>query len=196
MIHDGGQDEQLNKAFNLVRTPHGTVDNVMRIHSLRPPTMIGHVTLYRAILHDDGNTIPAWLQETVGSYVSLLNGCGYSYANHWANAVHLIDNRKKSDFIEKAMQERILTDVFEPDELALMIYAEKLTLYPVNMSRSDVEALRTAGWDDGQILEANQIIGYFAYANRLLNGLGVTTKGDVIGYYQQDIPDQDEQSIS
>ena len=192
MIPDGGQDEQLNKAFNLVRTPHGTVDNVMRIHSLRPPTMIGHVTLYRAILHDDGNTIPAWLQETVGSYVSLLNGCGYSYANHWANAVHLIDNRKKSDFIEKAMQERILTDVFEPDELALMIYAEKLTLYPVNMSRSDVEALRTAGWDDGQILEANQIIGYFAYANRLLNGLGVTTKGDVIGYYQQDIPDQDE----
>ena len=30
----------------------------------------------------------------------------------------------------------------------------------------------------------NQIVGYFNYANRLLNGLGVTTDGDVIGYYK------------
>ena len=41
----------------------------------------------------------------------------------------------------------------------------------------------TAGLDDGEILEANQIIGYFNYVNRLLNGLGVTTEGDVVGYY-------------
>ena len=41
----------------------------------------------------------------------------------------------------------------------------------------------TAGLDDGETLEANQIIGYFNYANRCLNGLGVTTEGDVVGYY-------------
>ena len=49
--------------------------------------------------------------------------------------------------------------------------------------RTDVRALQAAGLDDGQILEANQIIGYFNYVNRCLNGLGVTTQGDVIGYY-------------
>ena len=39
------------------------------------------------------------------------------------------------------------------------------------------------GVDDGEVLEANQIIGYFNYVNRCLNGLGVTTEGDIVGYY-------------
>jgi alkylhydroperoxidase family enzyme len=54
------------------------------------------------------------------------------------------------------------------------------------MERSDVEALRAAGCDDGEILEVNQVCAYFNYSNRLLNGLGVTTEGDVIGYYSED----------
>ena len=51
------------------------------------------------------------------------------------------------------------------------------------MERADVDALFAAGLDDGEILEANQIVGYFNYVNRCLNGLGVTTEGDVVGYY-------------
>ena len=46
--------------------------------------------------------------------------------------------------------------------------------------------LKEEGISDGEILEANQIIGYFNYDNRLLNGLGVTTEGDVVGYYKSD----------
>jgi alkylhydroperoxidase family enzyme len=52
------------------------------------------------------------------------------------------------------------------------------------MVKADIDALRTAGCDDGEILEANQVCAYFNYSNRLLNGLGVTTEGDVIGYYK------------
>ena len=37
----------------------------------------------------------------------------------------------------------------------------------------------------GSILEANQIICYFNYVNRTINGLGVTTKGDTVGYYKK-----------
>ena len=43
--------------------------------------------------------------------------------------------------------------------------------------------MREAGLDDGQILEVNQIICYFNYVNRSINGLGVTTEGDIVGYY-------------
>ena len=52
------------------------------------------------------------------------------------------------------------------------------------MQKADVEACRTAGADDGEILEVNQVCAYFNYSNRLLNGLGVTTEGDKIGYYE------------
>ncbi|MYF90339.1 MAG: alkylhydroperoxidase, partial [Boseongicola sp. SB0676_bin_33] len=36
-----------------------------------------------------------------------------------------------------------------------------------------------------EILVMIEIICYFNYANRLLNGLGVTTAGDVVGYYAE-----------
>lgn len=183
MISDAEADEELLDVLSLARTPHGTVDNVMRVHSLRPNTMRGHVVLYRAALHDDANTLPMWLQETISSYVSILNDCPYSLANHWSNARHLIGDEARADVIEAALQARAPAAAFDGRELALLRYAEKLTLAPGKMVQSDVEDMRRAGLDDGEILEANQIIGYFNYANRLLNGLGVTTDGDVVGYY-------------
>jgi uncharacterized peroxidase-related enzyme len=186
MISDQDADPHLSDVLNMARTPHGTVDNVMRVHSLRPNTMVGHVKLYRACLHDDTNTLPMWLQEVVSSYVSVLNACPYSYANHWSNAAHLIGDPDRAAAIEAALQARRPGDVFTGRELALLVYTEKLTRHPADMVQSDVQALRDAGLDDGEILEANQIIGYFNYVNRLLNGLGVTTDGDTVGYYAKD----------
>jgi uncharacterized peroxidase-related enzyme len=183
MISDADAGPELRDALNLARTPHGTVDNVMRVHSLRPNTMNGHVVLYRAALHDDANTLPTWLQETISSYVSVLNDCAYSFANHWKNAAHLIGDAARASQIEDAIRSRQPETVFDGAELALMRYAEKLTLSPGAMEEADVAALREAGLDDGAILEANQIICYFNYVNRSINGLGVTTQGDVIGYY-------------
>ena len=183
MIGDDEAGEALRAALDLARTPHGTVDNVMRVHSLRPSTLRGHVVLYRAVLHDDDNQLPAWLQETISSWVSILNDCPYSLANHWRNARYLIDDEERADAIERALHRRQPQQVFDGAELALMRYAEKLTLRPGAMEEDDVAVLRDAGLDDGRILEANQIIGYFNYVNRCLNGLGVTTDGDVVGYY-------------
>ena len=183
MISDEEADEELLEVLKLARTPHGTVDNVMRVHSLRPNTMRGHVVLYRAALHDEANTIPMWLQETISSYVSILNDCPYSLANHWTNARHLIGDDERADKIEAALHARRPEEAFEGAELAFMDYAEKLTLSPGSMQQADVEAMKAEGIDDGQILEANQIIGYFNYVNRCLNGLGVTTEGDIVGYY-------------
>merc|ERR1712070_1200734 len=88
MIKDSEADPELKEILNQARTPHGTVDNVMRVHSLRPNTMKGHMVLYRSCLHDHSNTIPQWFQETISSYVSILNSCEYSLANHWHNAKH------------------------------------------------------------------------------------------------------------
>jgi uncharacterized peroxidase-related enzyme len=186
MISDEDASEELLEVLKLARTPHGTVDNVMRVHSLRPNTMKGHVVLYRAALHDDANTIPMWFQETISSYVSILNDCPYSLANHWANARHLIGDDARADMVETALHNHRPQDAFDGAELALLKYAEKLTVRPGKMERSDVQALKDAGVPDGEILEANQIVGYFNYVNRCLNGLGVTTEGDIVGYYASD----------
>ncbi len=61
----------------------------------------------------------------------------------------------------------------EPADRAMLDYAAKLTREPWTMERSDVEALREVGFSDAAILDINQVTGYYAYVNRLADGLGV-----------------------
>ena len=56
---------------------------------------------------------------------------------------------------------------------ALCAYALKLTLTPHAMEAADVDALRTAGLSDRDIVDANQVVAYFNYVNRIADGLGV-----------------------
>jgi len=55
----------------------------------------------------------------------------------------------------------------------MCVYVEKLTLKPWEMVKADVVALRDAGFSDSAILDINQVTGYYAYVNRLADGLGV-----------------------
>lgn len=56
---------------------------------------------------------------------------------------------------------------------AMLTYVEKLTLRPWEMIEGDVMALRQNGFGDGAILDINQVTAYYAYVNRLADGLGV-----------------------
>ena len=60
-----------------------------------------------------------------------------------------------------------------PADRAMLDYAVKLTLEPWNMVEQDVQALRAAGFSDAAILDINQVTGYYAFVNRLADGLGV-----------------------
>ena len=60
-----------------------------------------------------------------------------------------------------------------PRERAILEHSEKLTLRPWEMQRGDVEDLRAVGLSEPEILDLNQVVGYYAYANRLTDGLGV-----------------------
>ena len=173
----------LREMYERAKTPHGTVDNVMKAHSLRPHTMHGHIELYRSVLHHPDNTLPGWFLEVVASYTSIRNDCAYSLTHHFANARRLLGDDDRADAILDALQAGIPERAFGGRELELLRYAEKLTTRVAQMERRDVERLRDAGCSDGEILEVNQVVAYFNYSNRLLNGLGVTTDGDEIGYY-------------
>ena len=60
-----------------------------------------------------------------------------------------------------------------PRREALLEYVEKLTLRPAQMERGDVEALRAVGFEDADILATAECAAYYAYANRIVDGLGV-----------------------
>lgn len=60
-----------------------------------------------------------------------------------------------------------------PARSAMLEYCVKLTLTPAAMTRADVEALRTEGFSDRDILDIVEVTSYYAYVNRIADGLGV-----------------------
>lgn len=172
---------ELRRIYDVVKGASGQLDNVVKVHSLRPHTLEGHYALYKSVLHHPANEMPPWVLESLGVYTSLLNGCAYSAAHHSEGLRIALADDARFEKIHDALSGDRPESAFSGKELALLRYAKKLTLAPNHLSKGDIEALWAAGASDGEILEANQVVSYFNYAIRVLNGLGVTTEGDVLG---------------
>ena len=141
---------RLETLYDKYRRPNDSLPNIISAHSLRPHLLEGHMVLYRAVLGHSGNTLPLWFLEAIGFYVSVLNKCAYCMDHH--------SHYGRLAYTGPAR---------EWDDLAAAL------------TEQSIQDLRDAGADDGEILEANQIAGYFAYANRVVLGLGVTLDGEV-----------------
>ncbi len=174
-------DGALKKLYDRLKGPDNNVDNIMMAHSLRPHSMEGHMSLYKYVLHHPRNTLPKSYLETVGVWVSLLNECRYCVEHHFGGLSRLLNDDARAAAIRQSMQQRKLEQAFKGKDLAGLKYAEKLTTNAAAVSKEDIDSMRNAGLDDGEILEINQVTAYFAYANRMVLGLGINTDNDIIG---------------
>ena len=66
MIQYAESEGYLRTLYDRVKGPNDAIDNVMKVHSLRPHTMEGHSALYKSVLHHTGNTLPVWFLECLG----------------------------------------------------------------------------------------------------------------------------------
>jgi len=172
---------RLKQLYDRVKGPDDNVDNIMMSHSLRPHTMEGHMTLYKYVLHHSANTVPKWFLEAIGTYVSRLNGCDYCVEHHFEGMRRLLGDDARATAMRAALDSGDLGAVFDAREASALRYAEALTLRPTSVTEAMIDDMRGAGFDDGEILEINQVTAYFAYANRTVLGLGCSTEGDILG---------------
>ncbi|MEM1320657.1 MAG: peroxidase-related enzyme [Bacteroidota bacterium] len=184
---------RLKKLYDRV-SGGGQVDNVLKVHSLRPHTLTGHMYLYKNVLHNSNNTLPKWFLETIGVYVSWLNRCDYCVDHHSAGLSRLLADEEKAAGIHKALRDEQPEQYFEGRELAALQYAAQLTRQPATVQEADIEHLRNSGLTDGEILEVNQVCSYFCYVNRTVLGLGVDIAGEIIGLSPSDSDDPDNWS--
>ena len=182
--------------YERIKGPNNNVDNIMMAHSLRPHSMEGHMALYKNVLHHSRNTLPKWLLEAVGVCVSIINQCEYCIEHHYEGMRKLIMDDQRSENIRKALEEEKPAKVFKSKELAIINYAVKITINPHDISPEDIEKLRINNVEDGEILEINQVAAYFAYANRMVLGLGINKSGDIIGLSPNDGDDENNWSHS
>lgn len=55
----------------------------------------------------------------------------------------------------------------------MLRYAVKLTITPAAMTESDVSRLGEVGFSDVDILHIVEVTSYYAYVNRIADGLGI-----------------------
>ena len=173
---------KLRTLYDRVKGPNNNVDNIMMMHSLRPHTMEGHMVLYKNVLHHSANKIPKWFLEVVGVWVSELNECRYCVEHHFEGLRRLINDDEKAMRIRGSLDERNLHNIpLEEKEISALKYAQSLTENPGNVQKDEFDSLLKEGFSHGEILEINQVVSYFNYANRTVLGLGCSTDGDILG---------------
>jgi uncharacterized peroxidase-related enzyme len=84
----------------------------------------------------------------------------------------------RDDALAARVEADFRTAGLDARRVAILNYAERLTLEPASVTRADVDALRGAGLSDTDVLHVAEVVGYYAYVNRIADGLGVELEGE------------------
>lgn len=179
---------RLLRLYDQCKNPDGSIDRVLKVHSLRPRTLYAHLSLYKATLHTNPNELTYRERELIGTYTSLLNGCDYCVQHHKTGLGRELDDQElATELLNAAIN--LDSSILSEREIEILKYTKKLTLHPNTMKESDLLHLRNIGLSDKGILDLNQIISYFNYVNRTVNGLGVDILGETLGFHPDENSD-------
>ena len=143
-------------------------DWIIRSHALDVGSMNAHNTIYRQAMKGT-NTLRKVEREMIALVVSQVNDCHYCLTHHRRGLRRLLDDDQLLQRIEFDFESAGLSS----KRVAMLRYAVKLTREPATVVAGDVGTLREAGFTDLDILHIAEVVAYFAYANRIANGLGV-----------------------
>nr|AST47502.1 peroxidase [uncultured bacterium] len=171
-------DGRLAEIYKELVEKRGKVSNILKVHSLNPEAMSGHLDLYMTLMFGKSGLSRAE-REAIGVVVSAENDCAYC-VNHHAEALkHFIKDEETLTMLMTADG----LETLEPRLSNIVRHAEKLTSAPEAMTESDLGELRAVGLSDQDILDLTLIAAYFNFVNRLVLGLGVEyTEEEVAGY--------------
>ena len=156
----------------------GKVSNILKVHSLNPEAMSGHLDLYMTLMFGTSGLSRAE-REAIGVVVSAENDCAYCVNHHAMALRHFIKDEETLQMLTTADG----LETLQPRLSNIVRHAQKLTSAPEAMTESDLGELRAVGLSDRDILDLTLITAYFNFVNRLVLGLGVEfTDEEIAGY--------------
>lgn len=138
-----------------------------QLGSLEPPLVNARLVLYKAT-EGASSALTAAQRTLAGHVVSVLNRTPHCASR---SRIKLLDLGWAPATI--AAVEAGDDGGLEPAEAALVAYARVLTLDPGGVTEGHLDALRTAGFGDHEIVDLNAQIAHLNYTNRVANGLGL-----------------------
>lgn len=76
MIKESAATGKLAKLYKRTCEPGGSVDNILKIHSLNPPSLEGHFELYKTLMRGKSGLSRAQ-REMIAVVASAANKCHY-----------------------------------------------------------------------------------------------------------------------
>lgn len=175
-------DGRLAEAYAWQSRKLGRPTEFTQLGSLAPEVVHARLVLYRASEGVPSRLAP--VQKLLISYfTSILNA-----TPHCAALARTELCRISQEAIVRSLDRRDFASL-SPQDGALAKYVEKLTLHPGEIVAADVEALRAVGFDDLDILDANNQCAHLNYTNRVANGLGLLTEPGTEERSRNRVPD-------
>jgi len=174
-IHTIGWQEAtgtLKDAYDWQAKRLGEPTEYTRLGSLYPDLVMLRLQLYKTVEACPSNLEPIE-RQTAALVTSLLNE-----TPHCSSGLRL---KLESLGLSRAFLDRLCDDPRtarsgESRLDAIIDHAVKLTLTPGRIEEADIAALRAQGLQDLDILDLNNMVGYYCYTNRVSNGLGLKTE--------------------
>src|SRR5581483_1898597 len=178
-LREEALDETNFPVFARVKERFGFIPNLYRAQTMRPDLIEAQAALGNTLLGKEG-ALTRQQKEYIFLVCSAANLSTYCVTAH-CEIIRMLG-------IEGPEPEQIAVDhtaTNMPMVLkALLNFAKKLTNHPTKIGQNDIDALRTFGYRDEQILEAVALVGFAKYANFLASGLGTLPYFDSIKIQQ------------
>ena len=160
-------DQKTSAIFENIQAGFGFIPNFYRAQTMRPDLVEAEVKLMASILITDG-ALTRQQKEYLFLVCSAANLSTYCVTAH-CEIVRMLG-------IEGPEPEQIAVDYASTNIpvafKALLSFARKLNDFPTQMGKDDIDALRTYGFHDQQIMETAVIVGFAKFANFVSFGLG------------------------
>ncbi len=167
--HDPSEEAtgRLAEAYGWQAKRLGKPTDFTLLGSLEPELVHARLALYKAT-EGATSTLSVRQRTLVGHVTSAVNKTPHCTSR---SRIKLLELGLTKDVVD-AVEAGDYGDLPAADA-ALSRYAENLTLRPGDIAEQDVLELRSAGFDDHAIVDANAQIAHLNYTNRVANGLGL-----------------------
>jgi uncharacterized peroxidase-related enzyme len=159
----------LKRAYDRILTTRGRIPDIRAVMAAEPLVVEGFADFFPENNYRCAS-IDRRLAEMIATVASVANGSGFGAPAHARQLAQVTGDQSFSD--------RILRDYhsagLSAKEQVLLDYVWKLSRTPGEMTETDMDGLRAAGWSDAQIVATVHVAAFFAYMNRVAEAFGLS----------------------
>jgi uncharacterized peroxidase-related enzyme len=163
----------LQGLFRKAREKTGSVPNVFRVYAFRPERLRTWFDHFKS-LHEPTENLPAAEREMIAVAVSMANGCLYCLVAHGAAL--------RQQLGDPVLADRITLDYgragLDERRRAILDYAVKLTLEPLEAGQDDIDGLVALGLTLEEVWDVAEVASMYNFTNRMAMATGMTPNAE------------------